>query len=227
MSAPAPDLVLASTSVYRRVLLERLGVPFRCRAPLCDEARLKLGESNPTKLAERLAYAKASSLVATEPGAAIIGCDQVVSFAGQAVGKPYTAAGAIDQLTELAGHAHDLITALAVIQGDRILRHTDVSRLRMRPLTARRHRALRQGRRALRLCRQLQDRGTGNRPVRANRVERPYRDHGLTAGRAGVDPARAGPRDSVISGRLAGQGPLTRRTPRVAIRVVCARSSIG
>jgi septum formation protein len=135
MSAPAPDLVLASTSVYRRVLLERLGVPFRCRAPLCDESRLKLGESNPTKLAERLAHAKAASLVATEPGAAIIGCDQVVSFAGQAVGKPYTAAGAIDQLTALAGHAHDLITALAVIQGDRILRHTDVSRLRMRPLT--------------------------------------------------------------------------------------------
>ncbi|MFI5386678.1 MAG: Maf family protein [Fimbriimonadales bacterium] len=134
-SGPLPDLVLASTSVYRRVLLERLGVPFRCRAPLCDETVLEGEGSNATKLAERLAYAKADSLVPGEPGAAIIGCDQVVSFEGQVFGKPLTAARAVDQLGAMAGRSHELITALVVIQGERTDRHTDVTTLWMRPLS--------------------------------------------------------------------------------------------
>ena len=99
-----PDLVLASTSVYRRALLERLGVPFRCRAPLCDEVAAESERSRTRRtLAERLAHAKAASLVSAEPGAAIIGCDQVVSFQGQVFGKPLTAARAVDQLTAMAG----------------------------------------------------------------------------------------------------------------------------
>jgi len=134
-SGPVPDLVLASTSVYRRVLLQRLGVPFRCRAPLCDESVLKEEGSDPTKLAERLAYAKADSLVSAEPGAAIIGCDQVVSCEGQVFGKPLTAARAVDQLTALAGRTHELITALVVIRGEWTYHHTDVTTLWLRPLT--------------------------------------------------------------------------------------------
>jgi len=134
-SGPVPDLVLASTSVYRRALLERLGVPFRCRAPLCDETLLKRETSNPTKLAERLAYAKAHSLVSGEPGAAIIGCDQVVSFEGHVFGKPLTAARAVEQLAAMAGRSHELITALVVIQGEWTYHHTDVTTLRLRPLT--------------------------------------------------------------------------------------------
>jgi len=134
-SGPLPDLVLASTSVYRRALLKRLGVPFRCRAPLCDESVLKGEGSNPARLAERLAHAKAASLVAIEPGAAIIGCDQMVSFDGQVFGKPLTAARAVDQLTAMAGGSHELITALVVIRGERTHRFTDVTTLRMRRLS--------------------------------------------------------------------------------------------
>jgi len=134
-SGSPSDLVLASTSVYRRALLERLGVPFRCRPPLCDETLLKRECSNPPKLAERLAFAKADSLVAGEPDAAIIGCDQVVSFEGQVFGKPLTAGRAIDQLTAMAGRSHELITALVVIQGESSYHHTDVTTLRVRPLT--------------------------------------------------------------------------------------------
>ena len=129
-----PELVLASTSVYRRSLLERLGVPFRWRAPLCDEESLKSEEPDPRSLAETLARAKAASLAAIEPDATIIGCDQVVSFQGQMFGKPGSVARAVEQLSAMAGQAHELITALVVLQGERSFSHTDVTRLHMRRL---------------------------------------------------------------------------------------------
>jgi septum formation protein len=132
---PATGLVLASTSVYRRALLERVGIPFRCRAPQCDEQRLKGADTDPRSLAERLAHAKAASLVADEPGITIIGCDQVVSFQGQIFGKPVNLERAVDQLALLAGQSHELITALVVICGEQVFRHTDVSTLWMRPLS--------------------------------------------------------------------------------------------
>src|SRR5947207_2413150 len=77
---PEPALVLASTSTYRRALLERLGVPFRCRASRCDESAIQREQAGtePRLLAERLALAKAASLRTDEPDAAIIGCDQLV-----------------------------------------------------------------------------------------------------------------------------------------------------
>jgi septum formation protein len=132
---PQPELVLASTSVYRRALLERLGLSFRACAPLCDEESFKSSDQDPRSLAESLAHAKAASLVCVEPHATIIGCDQVVSFQGQVFGKPGTFGRAIDQLTAMAGHAHELITALVVLQAGRIFRHTDVTALRMRRLS--------------------------------------------------------------------------------------------
>ena len=132
---PLPDLVLASTSVYRRALLDRLGVPFRWRAPLCDEESLKCAESDPRALAEALAHAKAASLASVEPDTTIIGCDQVASFQGQIFGKPGSIAHAVEQLSAMAGQTHELITALAVVEGDRIFRHTNVTRLQMRRLS--------------------------------------------------------------------------------------------
>ena len=109
---PEPELVLASTSSYRRSLLERLGVPFRCRAPLCDEAALQRRSAGlePRRLAETLALAKASSLVEDEPRSTIIGCDQLVSFGGRVFGKPGSVERAIDQLLSMSGQTHELIT---------------------------------------------------------------------------------------------------------------------
>jgi septum formation protein len=130
----SPELVLASTSAYRRTLLDRLGLPYRWRAPLCDEDSLKRHEANPRILAETLAAAKAASVVSVEPDATIIGCDQIVSFEGQVFGKPGTMARAVEQLSLMAGKSHELITALAVRQADRVFRHTDVTSMRMRPL---------------------------------------------------------------------------------------------
>jgi septum formation protein len=130
-----PDLVLASTSTYRRALLERLGVPFRWRAPLVDESALKASVSDPVGLADKLALAKAESVLAHEADAVVIGCDQVVSFRGRILGKPGTAAGAIAQLALLAGHTHQLITSSAVVRQGEVVRATNVSLLRMRRLS--------------------------------------------------------------------------------------------
>jgi septum formation protein len=128
------DLVLASTSPYRRALLSRLGVPFRCVPPRFDESSLDRGQRSPRALAEALALGKAASIAAFEPEATIIGCDQLVALEGQILGKPGTAARAVEQLTAMSGRVHELITAVVVLQGERRHGHTDVTVMKMRPL---------------------------------------------------------------------------------------------
>jgi septum formation protein len=128
------DLVLASTSPYRRELLGRLGVPFRCRAPLIDEEALKRDDLEPRALAEHLALAKATSLRAEEPQATLIGGDQLVAIDGRILGKPGSVECAEEQLLALAGRAHELITALVVWHRGRVVAHTDVTTLWLRPL---------------------------------------------------------------------------------------------
>jgi septum formation protein len=128
------DLVLASTSLYRRALLERLGLSFRCRAPRVDEDSLKTELLEPRRLAEKLALAKAMSLVEEEPASTLVGSDQLVALDGRILGKPGDPLRAVGQLEAMAGRAHDLITALVVWQGGRTFLHTDVTRLSMRRL---------------------------------------------------------------------------------------------
>jgi septum formation protein len=131
------DLVLASTSPYRRALLERLGIPFRCRPPLVIEEAIKSQSPglDPRSLAERLARAKASSLIDLEPDATLIGSDQLVALDGRILGKPGSIASAEAQLADLAGRTHELITALVVWQHGDIISHIDSAKLTMRPLT--------------------------------------------------------------------------------------------
>jgi septum formation protein len=130
-----PELILASTSPYRRALLERLGLPFRSVAPGIDEEALKHPLHAPQPLAEMLAEAKARSLAADFPSAAIIGSDQLVALHHSVLGKPGTADQAIEQLLQMSGQRHELITAMVVVQGNRLFRHTDITHLHMRRLT--------------------------------------------------------------------------------------------
>ncbi|WP_406695799.1 nucleoside triphosphate pyrophosphatase [Singulisphaera sp. Ch08] len=131
------DLVLASTSSYRRTLLARLGLPFRCLAPRVDEeaSKRERGDWEPRELAEHLAVAKAQSLCQAEPNATLIGSDQLVSFEGRVYGKPGTVEGAVEQLLAMAGQSHQLITALAVWAQGQTYIHTDITTMCMRPLS--------------------------------------------------------------------------------------------
>ena len=130
-----PPLILASTSRYRRALLERLGVPFSTEAPRCDEESLKQPGMPPQALAEFLAEAKAASVADLFPDAVVIGSDQLVALDDVVLGKPHTAPAAVAQLERLSGHRHRLITALVVAgpHGAR-RRHTDITTLAMRRL---------------------------------------------------------------------------------------------
>ena len=109
----APRLILASTSRYRRELLERLRLPFEAMSPETDETPLP-GEA-PAQLAERLALAKARALATRFPDAVVIGADQVADVDGHAIGKPGTHARAVEQLRTMSGRTIVFQTALAVV----------------------------------------------------------------------------------------------------------------
>lgn len=106
-------LVLASTSRYRRLLLERLGLPFVAIAPRAAEDPLP-GEA-PSETAFRLAEAKARSVAPSHPGALIIGSDQVADCAGEHVGKPGSHQRAATQLAQLSGRTVVFHTGLALL----------------------------------------------------------------------------------------------------------------
>lgn len=107
------QLILASTSPYRRELLTRLGVPFETVAPDVDETPLH-GET-PDATAERLSLAKALAVAQQFPSALIIGSDQVALLDGQQLGKPGTHAKAVAQLQAMRGKAMEFHTALTVL----------------------------------------------------------------------------------------------------------------
>ncbi len=109
-----PELILASTSRYRRELLERLRIPFRALSPETDETPLP-GEA-PAALAQRLALAKARALAARFPDAVVIGADQVADVDGRALGKPGDHARAVEQLRTMSGRTIVFQTALAVVR---------------------------------------------------------------------------------------------------------------
>jgi septum formation protein len=114
-----PSLILASTSTYRRHLLERLRLPFTCSAPGVDETR-RSGE-RALALVVRLARAKASAVALQRPDAWVVGSDQVAVRADGAhgemiLGKPGTEALCIEQLRGCSGQTLSFLTAVAVVQ---------------------------------------------------------------------------------------------------------------
>lgn len=109
-----PLLILASTSRYRRDLLQRLRLPFDLVSPDVDETP-RPGEA-PVALAARLAMAKAEAVAARYPQAVVIGSDQVADLNGQALGKPGTHERATEQLRCLRGQFVIFHTAVAVVQ---------------------------------------------------------------------------------------------------------------
>lgn len=130
-----PRLILASSSPYRRALLERLGIPFRALSPAVDETRRR-GEDAPT-LALRLAHAKAAALATQFPQAVVIGSDQVAARGDTLLGKPGDAARARQQLLESSGQEVSFHTAVVVLDGQRrsVEREIDETRVAFRTLS--------------------------------------------------------------------------------------------
>src|SRR5437764_8285016 len=106
-------LVLASTSAYRKALLERLALAFELARPQVDERPLA-GEA-PADTALRLAALKAQSVRAAHRDSLIIGSDQVATSAGRVLGKPGDHATAVRQLRSLSGKSADFHTAVALL----------------------------------------------------------------------------------------------------------------
>jgi septum formation protein len=135
-----PELILASTSKYRRELLARLGKPFSCVAPGVEESA-QAGE-RPQALVARLARAKASAVAARHPSAYVIGSDQVAVRVDAAdgeviLGKPGSAAACIEQLRNCSGQTVSFLTAVTLMQGEAVLSEfTDTTRVMFRILDA-------------------------------------------------------------------------------------------
>jgi septum formation protein len=107
------NLILASTSPFRRELLGRLGLPFAVANPQTDESPLP--HETPEEIALRLSEAKARAVAGNFPDALIIGSDQVATVNGKIYGKPGTHERAVEQLRELSGKTVNFFTGLCLL----------------------------------------------------------------------------------------------------------------
>jgi len=107
------QLILASTSPYRAMLLKRLQIPFMTAAPNIDESPLE--DEHPAQTAERLSAEKARAIAADHASGLIIGSDQVAYLGNQRYGKPGTAERAVEQLRQMRGQTVTFHTGLALI----------------------------------------------------------------------------------------------------------------
>ena len=133
---PLPPLVLASTSRNRRLLLERLGLPFATEAPGVDETR---GDREPVSgLVRRLSRAKAEAVAANHPGALVIGSDQAADRDGEILGKPGGHPQALAKLKASSGKRLQFHTGLCLLdtRDGRRLEHEDLTQVVFRRLTA-------------------------------------------------------------------------------------------
>ncbi|HEY7883436.1 MAG TPA: nucleoside triphosphate pyrophosphatase [Cellvibrionaceae bacterium] len=128
-------IILASSSPYRRQLLERLHLPYQAQSPAIDETPYP-GEA-PEALAARLARGKAEALAGSHPGALIIGSDQVASIAGQLLDKPGNKNTARMQLQACSGQCVSFYTGLCLLNSTsgRLQQHVEPFRVHFRQLS--------------------------------------------------------------------------------------------
>lgn len=110
---PHAPIYLASTSPYRRELLQRLHLPFTVVSPSVDEKQMP--DESPQAMALRLAEAKARAVAVLYANALVIGSDQVADLSGTALGKPLTHANAVQQLRAMSAQRVVFHTALCVV----------------------------------------------------------------------------------------------------------------
>ncbi|MFP6710657.1 MAG: Maf family nucleotide pyrophosphatase [Rhodospirillales bacterium] len=139
LSAAQHTLILASASKVRGQMLSHAGVDFDVEVSNVDEERIKsrAGDKPVEEIAAALAIAKAQAVSANNPGALVIGADQILECDGALFDKPNGRAGAVTHLQNLSGKLHRLITSACVVQGGEVQwQSTDGVRLTMRELSA-------------------------------------------------------------------------------------------
>ena len=109
-------VILASSSVFRKQLLSKLRIPFKCISPDIDESRKK-GESVPNYV-KRLSIQKALKVAETNAGCIVIGSDEVADLNNKILGKPITKTNAVKQLKMVSGNKVVFRTGLCVMQSD-------------------------------------------------------------------------------------------------------------
>ncbi len=135
-----PDLILASSSSIRADMLRAAGLEIDTDSPRLDEdllrAALLSDEASPRDIADALAEAKARKIAGKRPDMRVLGCDQVLEHDGVLFNKPQTKDEASDQIRQLRGKTHRLLSAAVLYEdGAPVWRHVGVARLTMRDLT--------------------------------------------------------------------------------------------
>lgn len=133
------ELVLASTSPYRRALLANAGVDFSVDRPRIDERAVEEATQGsgvtPAEVALILACAKAEEVSARHPGTFVIGSDQTLSFEDELLHKPKDMEAARRRLLAFSGRTHFLNSAVAIARnGETVWSHVDEAAMTMRPL---------------------------------------------------------------------------------------------
>ena len=134
-AAPAPPLLLASTSPQRRAILEQLGLPFDVVAPRYEEHDPP--DAAAVELVRDHARGKARSVAADAGDRPVLGVDTAVALDGRIYGKPADSDDAARMLEELAGRTHVVVSGLCLVTPGWELVEHDETRVRFRPLTAR------------------------------------------------------------------------------------------
>lgn len=137
--ANTKKLILASSSIYRKSLLEKLISDVICQKPQCDEESIKnklLAEGKtPTHVAQTLSYEKGLSVFKNNPESIVISGDQLISFEDQIIGKSHRFEEAQKQLARMNGKTHFLITCVTVFSSEQITSLDHISKMTFKNLS--------------------------------------------------------------------------------------------
>lgn len=111
--ASDPSIILASSSPFRREVLNKLGLPFECESPNIDESAV--ADETPESLVARLALEKAQAVANRHPDALIISSDQVAVLDGKIITKPGNHSSAVEQLSLASGREVVFLTSLCLL----------------------------------------------------------------------------------------------------------------
>jgi septum formation protein len=134
-AAPAPPILLASTSPQRRAILAQLRIPFDAVAPRYEEHDPP--DADPVSLVREHARAKAKSVAGAAGGRPVLGVDTTVVLGARVYGKADGPEHAAEILDALAGQTHEVVSGLCLLAAGWEEHRHEVTRVTFRPLTAR------------------------------------------------------------------------------------------